>query len=172
MENRPTEHIRKPLVGGLSLVFASFYSLGFSASNIDYTSIVKTHTQWVSHYKEVTRRLGETAETHLSRKTRKKTWPNKGEPPPTLGNKLPACRAACPGSPVWPLWVQTAHWPIVCPRPHCGQWEADGPAPCPAHTALPLTHLGCRACLELPVRQSAFHFIGREKPQRKKGGRS
>lgn len=92
MENRPTD-TQKPLVVGLSLVFASFYSSRFSASNVNCAHDVKTHSAY-----HITKRspggLGKQLKPiFLGRKERRK-WPNEGEPPPHSRKQAPSLWAA------------------------------------------------------------------------------
>lgn len=138
MENTQAGHTLKSLVVELSLVFASFYSSRFSASNVDYIYNAKKHNKC-----RFTKRLLGVWRKQLkpifSRKKRKKKWPNEGEPPPHSRKQAPsfwacgaekghspACQAAGLRSPQQLLLVRAAHCPIVFPRLHWSQREADG----------------------------------------------
>lgn len=80
MENRQNRH-QNPWQWDCKQFFLLFTLLEF-LHRMWTTFHVKTHI--LTSLYQVTRSLGETAETHPSRKQRKKKWPNEGETSPLL----------------------------------------------------------------------------------------
>lgn len=87
--------------------FCFFYSPRFPTSNVGITLQRGGPESW------------EMAETHPSRKKRKKKWPDEGNHPHTLGNELPACglRPSLPGS--RPRVTRAAERDAGCTLAHC-----------------------------------------------------
>lgn len=127
---------------GLSLVFASSSPSGFSAPNADCSNNVKTHIQKIPLLKEATRSLKETAETHLSRKKRKKKCPEEGEPPPHSRKRAPS---------LWGCGAEEGHSPQPARKQARG--HRCGGAGCRLYTG-PLSRHGCTAVNEKQMAQT------------------